>query len=116
MDASPFTPSTDERLWKPEVHGEARLKPAVRERTVQRLPITNDDIAAIADQGNRALDSLALDEDTKSLISILPSLWLPGSTQTPLTAVLPCLCHEVKAVDVFIEIWTVPMGHAVLMP
>ena len=41
-----------------KVNSEARLEPTVWERTVQRLTITNDDIAPITDQGNRALDSL----------------------------------------------------------
>ena len=43
-----------------EVHGKARLKPTVRKGAVKCLTITYDDIAALADQRYRAVDSLAL--------------------------------------------------------
>ena len=50
-------------------------------------------------------------------MSALPSLWLPGSTQTQLPAVLAIeLRHEVEAVGAHVPVRRRPVGRAVLVP
>ena len=85
----PLTPRTDERLWKPKLTVTLFSKPQLGKDPWSnwRLHITAS--PGLQTMGTAPLSLSLPDSATSFLMSIFPTLCVPGITQTPFTAVLP---------------------------